>query len=182
MIFGCGLSRTGNTSLGQALKILDYNPIKYPLNFQELGSIYNAAVDITVIAWLDELDSKFPDAKWILTVRNTNDWLNSCENFFNRSLSNFDTSIQDEFMQIRKIVYGSDSFDRLQWLDIYNNHYKRVVRKFPDEQKLLILNLKNDNPWGKLCAFLEKPIPLVQFPYLNSYSKYEPFPHLKSYR
>lgn len=178
MIFGCGLSRTGNTSLAQALRILGYTPIKYPLSFKGLGNIYNAAVDITVIAWLDQLDFNFPDAKWILTVRDIEDWLKSCEIFFNRSLSDFDPSIKSFFIETRKVVYGRDTFDRCVWLEVYNKHYHRVITKFKPE-KLLILNLDNDNSWEKLCSFIEKPIPNVTFPYLNTCYNYEAFPHQK---
>ena len=39
MIFGCGLSRTGNKSLGNALKVLGYKSVKYPKLIGELGVI-----------------------------------------------------------------------------------------------------------------------------------------------
>lgn len=130
MIFGCGLSRTGNKSLGDALKILGYNPVKYPKCVDDLGSLYNAAVDITVVAWLDELDVKFPDAKWILTVRDMESWLKSCERWFARSLDSFPEYKQSYLRHYRKVVYGSDTFDRQVWGSAYDRHIDRVVNKF----------------------------------------------------
>ncbi|NEN88671.1 MAG: hypothetical protein F6K48_06950 [Okeania sp. SIO3H1] len=165
MVFGCGLSRTGNKSLGRALKILGYNQIKYPESIDELGTVYDAAVDITVIAWLDKLDTKFPDAKWILTVREMEQWLKSCENWFNRSLDNYSPEKQLYMLEIRRQVYGTEQFSREIWQDIYQRNFNRVVTKFSGgEDRLLIFNICQGESWSKLCNFLGKTIPDTPFP------------------
>lgn len=168
IVLGCGLSRTGNKSLGNALKILGYNPIKYPKAIDDLGTTYNAAVDITVIAWFDELDAKFPDAKWILTIREMESWLNSCEKWFSRPLEQYSAYKQDYLRHYRHLVYGADSFDRELWSTVYQQHVERVKHKFQDRpHQLLIMNICEGESWEKLCSFVGKAIPSEAFPSIS---------------
>ncbi|HBE19862.1 MAG TPA: hypothetical protein DEG17_25400 [Cyanobacteria bacterium UBA11149] len=168
MIFGCGLSRTGNKSLGNALKVLGYNPVKYPKSIEELGVIYDAAVDITVIAWLDELDRKFPDAKWILTIRDMDSWLASCARWFGRSLEDCTPYKQSYLRHYRQIVYGTESFDPLLWQEVYHHHIDRINTKFEGcSDRLLVMDICQGESWEKLCHFLDKPIPDTPFPSIS---------------
>ncbi len=168
MIFGCGLSRTGNKSLGNALKTLGYNPVKYPKSIDNLGTVYDAAVDITVIAWLDQLDLKFPDAKWILTIRDMDSWLKSCERWFGRSLDDCSPTKQAYLNHFRRIVYGTETFDPVVWQEVYHRHMERILAKFSErENQLLVINICQGESWDKLCSFLEKPIPEAVFPSIS---------------
>lgn len=168
LVFGCGLSRTGNKSLGDALKTLGYNPIKYPKSIDDLGSTYNAAVDITVIAWLDELDARFPDAKWILTIRDMESWLKSCDRWFGRSLDVYPQYKQDYLRHYRRVVYGSEKFDRNLWCSVYHQHIDRVKNKFSQRQnQLLIMNICEGENWDNLCDFLGMPVPKLSFPSIS---------------
>ena len=168
MIFGCGLSRTGNKSLGNALKVLGYKPVKYPKSIEELGVIYDAAVDITVIAWLDELDRKFPDAKWILTVRDMDSWLQSCERWFGRSLEDFTPYKQSYLRHYRQLVYGTESFDPILWQEVYHQHINRIKTKFEGRaDQLLVMDICQGESWEKLCTFLNKPLPDTLFPSIS---------------
>lgn len=168
IVFGCGLSRTGNKSLGDALKFLGYNPIKYPKSIDDLGTTYNAAVDITVIAWLEELDAKFPDAKWILTIRDMESWLKSCENWFSRPLEQYSSHKQDYLRHYRQLVYGSDTFDRELWSSVYQQHIERVTNKFKQRSnQFLIMNICEGESWEKLCNFIGETIPNSPFPSIS---------------
>lgn len=177
-VFGCGLSRTGKTSLAEALRILGYRPVKYPLNIDCLEAEYDAAVDITVVAWMDEIDRRFPDAKWVLTVRDEREWLHSASQFFRRSLVMFEPEMTRFFMTIREQVYGSAEFDAATWSQVYRSHQDRVRRKFGDQPgKLLVMDVGEGNPWSALCDFLSLPKPDVPFPHLNRIEDLAPFPH-----
>lgn len=168
MIFGCGLSRTGNKSLGDALRVLGYKSVKYPKSIDDLVSEYNAAVDITVVAWLDELDVRFPDAKWILTIRDIESWLKSCERWFGRSLDEYPEYKQDYLRHYRLMVYGSDTFDAKLWQSVYHQHIERVANKFKDRSgQLLVMNICQGESWEKLCTFIGKEVPNAPFPSIS---------------
>ena len=84
-IFGIGLSKTGGTSLAKALIILGYRA-RRARTMKEIRS-HDASTD-SVVAWRYEiLDSRFPDSKFILTVREIESWLESCRKHFARTLS-----------------------------------------------------------------------------------------------
>lgn len=168
MIFGCGLSRTGNKSLGDALRIIGYNPIKYPKSINDLGTVYDAAVDITVVAWLDELNVKFPEARWILTTRDLESWLKSCDRWFSRSLDQYSQHKQAYLRYYRTLVYGTETFDPEVWQAVYRQHLERIMTKFQGrESQLLIINICKGDSWDELCSFLDKLIPDAAFPRIS---------------
>ena len=164
-VFGCGLSRTGNKSLRDALRILGYNPVKYPKSIDELGHVHNAAVDITVIAWLDELDMRFPEAKWILTLRNLDAWLEGCERWFARDISDFPAAKQAYLRYYRRVVYGAENFEPDIWRQAYYRHLDRMQTTFKGrEHQLLVFEICQGESWPELCNFLDQPIPNQPFP------------------
>ncbi len=165
MIFGCGLSRTGNKSLGRALSVLGYRTVKYPKVIEELGSLYDAAVDITVIAWMDELDAKFPDAKWVLTLRDVDEWIAGCDRWFARRIDTFPDFKQTYLRHYRQVVYGAEDFDPQVWRDAYHRHIDRVLQHFQDRpEQLLKINICEGEGWDVLCPFLGHDIPDQPFP------------------
>ena len=92
-----GLAKTGSTSLAMALRILGYNVYEYPehvaFNGEEWLDIYmkgkspdfvfmykdvDAVTDRPPAFWFQEISEAFPDAKVILTVRDSEEvWLKS---------------------------------------------------------------------------------------------------------
>ena len=97
-VFGIGLSKTGTTSLARALEILGYN-VKDCLGITkyskgDISSInetaldtYDALTDTPIPNFYRELDKKYPNSKFILTVRDMDGWLNSCRKQFNQKLA-----------------------------------------------------------------------------------------------
>jgi len=77
-IFGVGLSRTGTISLTAALRVLGYSAHHYPPRPLVAAATHDALTDVPVIPHLRTLDCLYPDAKWILTVRDEEAWLASC--------------------------------------------------------------------------------------------------------
>jgi Sulfotransferase domain len=167
-VLGCGLSRTGNTSLAEALRILGYRPIRYPLSIDCLEETYDAAVDITVVAWMDEIDHRFPEAKWVLTTRDENEWLLKMAAFLRRPMDRFPPGLVRFFMHIREQVYGSAEFQEETYSRAFRNHHERVRHRFGKcPGKLLTINFSHGDPWPDLCRFLGMPEPNVPFPHLN---------------
>ena len=75
-IFGLGLSRTGTTTLAETLKLVGYDVIHYPSHNQLFSENNNGATDIPVIPHYKELDKRFPNSKFVYTIRDKQEWLN----------------------------------------------------------------------------------------------------------
>ncbi len=172
-IFCIGLSKTGTTSLTKALSILGYRSFHFPwtmLRYQngrlsvveEKVRPYDALSDIPVARFYQELDCLFPGSKFILTVRNQDAWLDSCERHFwpGQILKG-----ENWINQLHRDIYGSIDFDRERFYRAYQAH-KREVRDYFAErpQDLLLMDLARGDGWEKLCAFLDKPLPEQPFP------------------
>ena len=90
-IFGIGLSKIGTTSLTQALQLLDHKAVHFPffhlkpqkdslaLNYHKIDK-WDAMTDTPIPYFYKELDRHYPESKFILTIRNIDEWLDSCEN------------------------------------------------------------------------------------------------------
>jgi len=175
-IFGIGLSKTGTTSLNDALLKLNYLSVHYPSKliqydrtvgkFDYLGArCYEALTDIAVIPFYKELDRYFPNTKFILTIReDKDDWLESVIREFNKKESK---TTKNKW--IRRAVYGTDSSDREKLSEAYDKHQKDVTAFFSSdkEHKLLVLNICGGDGWDKLCDFLKRPCPNTPFPHAN---------------
>jgi Sulfotransferase domain len=174
-VFGIGLGKTGTTTLGRALEILGYDrhvtcDFKLTRAWKEkgLGPIWEVSEhnnNFEDYPWpliYQDLYEKYPEAKYILTLRpNVDKWYKSlCDHAMRTGPSEF-----------KKIVYGSYMpHDFEEELKIFYLDHQRNVESFFKEnaaEKLLILCWENGDAWEKLCTFLEKPIPRTSFPHLN---------------
>jgi glycosyltransferase involved in cell wall biosynthesis len=164
-IFGIGLSKTGTTSLARALGILGYKACHYPKSLAEIDA-HEAATDVSVARDYKLLDKKYPGSKFILTIREKNDWLASIR----RQTKRMPSKLRSKWSrQLRRDVYGVVDFDRRKMGQAYERHYKAVLayfRKRPED--LLVLNICDGEGWEILCPFLGKPIPKESFPRLNA--------------
>src|SRR5437667_405805 len=88
-IFGLGLSKTGTTSLANALQILGYRTkdnmgvVKYATD--DLSSVdlevvdaNDALTDTPIPSFYRALDARYPGSKFILTVRDSEGWRKLC--------------------------------------------------------------------------------------------------------
>jgi hypothetical protein len=171
-IFCIGLSKTGTTSLASALEILgfkakhwhytkkvfDYTDDGIKIYFDKF-SRYDAFADTPIARIYPELDRHFPGSKFILTVRDEERWAESFRSQFERGLpGRFDARLHMD-------LYGTDSYDHDLCVAAFRRHTEEVKRYFAGrEQDLLIINLTDGDGWGKLCGFLGRPVPEVEFP------------------
>lgn len=160
-IFGIGLSKTGTTSLHVALETLGYTSVHYPVVWEEFEQ-YDAASDITVAYRFEKLDRLYPNSKFILTLRDLNKWLESCEKFFVHQFNaeNYPPKVGKFYLeQIRK-TYGTVTYDPAVFAQAYQKHIQYVQNYFVQRpQDLLIMNIPNGDGWEKLCPFLGFSIP-----------------------
>ena len=178
-IFGIGLSKTGTTTLCEALNILGYRAGTYPALaekalekwFQGDFSVdylsdLDAVTDLPIGAFFRQLDLRYPGSKFILTVRDKAEWLESCKRFFDPG-----RMIPDEaglFLQRTQLAaYGSICFNAVRFsyvFDIHNNGVREYFSKRPGD--CLVMNILEGEGWETLCKFLNKPIPNLDFPHI----------------
>ena len=155
-IFGVGLSKTGTTSLNQALIILGYNSKHYVSYFSVVDKV-DAVTDLPMALEYKTLNERYPDSKFILTIRNLDDWLKSCE-------KHFKPTDLECLKKVRLRAYGCEEYNRDLFIKAYFNHNSDVINTIPKEQ-LLIFDIREG--WEPLCIFLNKEKPNVPFPHKN---------------
>ncbi len=175
MIFGIGLSKTGTHSLTRALELLGLRAIHYPDpagmvagRFREVLAGYDAATDISVSACFRELDRAFPGSRFILTLREIDQWIESVADH-RRRRDHLPIAPDCPKAIIRERVYGVRTFDEEAFRRAYARHRREVRDYFacrPDD--LLEIDLCAAPSWDRLCAFLGRPVPDIPFPHLNA--------------
>jgi len=175
-VFGIGLSKTGTTSLANALQILGYRTrdnmgvVRYAkddLSSVDLGTVeaFDALTDTPIPTFYRHLDARFPGSKFILTVRDTEGWLKSCKKQFTQRFADVQT---EAHKRLFLDLYGTDVFDERRFAAGYERFVGDVREYFknrPDD--LLIIDVTAGEGWDKLCAFLGRPIPEIPFPKAN---------------
>lgn len=175
-IFGIGLSKTGTSSLARALDILGYRTRDYlgvtRYSPGDLSSIdlavldtNDAFTDTPIPSFYRELDTHYPGSKFILTVRDTDGWLQSCKKQFNQKLAD---KLNKASNQLFIDLYGCTVFDEQMFMRGYANFTSGVYQYFKNRpQDLLVMDIAAGDGWEKLCAFLNAPIPDIPFPRAN---------------
>ncbi len=181
-IFGIGLSRTGTTSLAEALNLLGIKTIHFPSDlktFEELKSgnyrlsileTYQGATDISVAPFYAQLDKIYPNSKFILTVRDPDSWISSVEKHWN--LAQRWTGGAYPFIEfIRAAVYGTVQFQEHRFRFVYETHCRNVREHFENRpEDFLMMDICNGDGWEKLCPFLGLSPPDQPFPNRNQAS------------
>ena len=194
-----GLSKTGTTSLAKALQVLGYNVYdfqehyefhlqqwldsfetdRHP-NFKEIYEGVDAVTDVPPAFWFEEISADFPEAKVILTVRDSEDaWLKSWKEHLQLALGFFTRfytkplfiivpwmrKAKRFFDTLHQAIYGSFNPEATALYRVkYRQHNERVQAVIPAE-KLLVFNVKQG--WKPLCEFLECDVPSTPFPRVN---------------
>ena len=173
-IFEISFGRTGTTSLTDAMRILGYRALhgwepEYEQRYLEelINGRLHARIDrfdfITDIAapFYQELDETYPGSKFILLVRDEEDWLKSWINHARSSkfqpCMNYQT-----FYRIMKLgcYWPEENPERV--LRANREHQRAVKHYFRDRpEDLLILDICGGAGWEPLCEFLGKPVPAL---------------------
>lgn len=175
-IFGIGLGKTGTTSLTKAMTILGFTPVAHGIKYiDELRDVKFAA-DIFIAARWQFLAYAYPKAKFILTDRDTESWLDSTQRHYEstqkRSMEGTPTEyglkIPLRTAESRWLMYGTTTFEPDKFKKAMDNH-RLTTQVFFDSQpeRFLCLYITRGEGWKKLCRFLNVPVPDVLFPYKN---------------
>jgi hypothetical protein len=175
-IFCIGLNKTGTLSLHEALETLGYKSLHHggletmelveraleegnPL-LTYLDPSYDAFSDIFGLTYDFYIaDVQYPGSRFILTVRDLEDWLKSRRRHVER---NQRAATAGEYSD------GFDTVDIDAWTTEYVRHHALVRSYFAERPgDLLEYDLIGGDGWGPLCEFLSQPVPDVPFPWRN---------------
>ena len=195
-VIGAGFGRTGTTSLQAALQQLGYNRCHHMkevilsprqvdyfykaakgenVDWDEVFSGFEAAVDWPSSAYYSQLAEYYPDAKVVLSVRAADSWYNSVSETIYSLATHVPAWMVRLIPHVRKfraMVFGTvwDTIfdgrfeDRDHAMNVFNKHIEQVKERIP-AHRLLVHEAKEG--WGPLCAFLDKPIPATPYPRAN---------------
>lgn len=189
-IIGAGFGRTGTVSLRAALERLDYGPVyhmmevfKHPEHGPKwvqalqdkavLGEIlegYRAAIDWPACHFWRALLAANPQARVILTVRDSASWYKSIHDTLYQMLQRAPASLPGEQISMgRKIIWEKTFSEKLGDRDhaiaVYEQHNANVIAAVP-QQQLLVYQVSDG--WQPLCDFLGCSVPDEPFPRTNS--------------
>jgi hypothetical protein len=181
-VFCLGLSKTGTSSIGDALAMLGMRRLTWSRRFSmgllesvvrrdlqpvfDVAYRYDAMEDLPWPMIYRELDAHFPNAKFILTTRkDTPTWA--------RSIGSQTLGKPRRRMESYRIVFGHHFFHEnpQAFIDYYKTHNDSAVRYFREKhgegKKLLEMCFEAGDGWQKLCDFLDLDIPAAPFPHSN---------------
>ncbi|MEY8767062.1 sulfotransferase family protein [Francisella philomiragia] len=208
-VFVIGLNKTGTTSIEEALRELGYRlgnqadaeilneyvtKGKYEFLYKYIKTA-NAFQDVpfSLRNVYKLVYKEYPNAKFILTVRNNEDqWFSSLKNFTKKRFSTMGISVDTE-LQLndtkmlryryknmpynncrniwhgdKKICFDTDPlFDEDYCKYYYLKHIKEAKEFFKDKGNLLIINVENGESYKQLCDFLGREPLHDTFPHLN---------------
>jgi len=173
-VFGIGLNKTGTKTLGICLQFLGFKKrVSYDL--EALKNLKNNNFE-PIFKKVDKNDcfedwpwplmykilyEKYPDNKFILTIRETPEiWFNSLCKF----------ALRTGPTEYRKLAYGYSMPHNFkeEHIQFYNSHKKSVIEFFCDKpDKLLVVCWEKGDGWEALCSFLDKDFPNIPFPHIN---------------
>ncbi|MBX2816080.1 MAG: glycosyltransferase family 25 protein, partial [Saprospiraceae bacterium] len=168
-VFAIGMNKTGTTSLHFALTMLGYNSCHWESDSfsNETQKLIDKAKRLPFEAYTDvrsivenykELDRQYPEAVFILTFRNEQDWINSRRRHVLRNRAKNLQGAKHSWLEINVKA----------WRQEREKHHSSVLSYFQNRQeKLLILNICDGDEWEPLCAFLQVRQPELPFPHVD---------------
>jgi hypothetical protein len=181
-VFCIGLNKTGTRSLHDALQILGLRSVHWGGPVQSTAVARGRMIRETIEQSLrdgrplldgleeadaysdilalssnfDVLDRQYPGSKFILTVRDLDDWLDSRRRHVEQ---NVERQARGEYAGTFLVV------DYPAWTEERVDHDSRVRAYFsgrPDD--LLVMDIAGGDGWEQLCPFLDLPVPSEPFP------------------
>ncbi|NOX62729.1 MAG: hypothetical protein GXP42_12405 [Chloroflexi bacterium] len=170
------MNKTGTTSLGLCLQQLGFRHTSFDLDLLraycqgdverlfQVADAYDSFEDWPWPLAFRELDERYPQAKFILTVRKDSEtWLRSLLSHAKRTGPT----------EARKLVYGyaMPQGHEIEHIRIYETHNAEVQRHFQDRpDKLLVVCWETGSGWPELGRFLGVETPSGPIPHANKAS------------
>jgi hypothetical protein len=190
-VIGAGFGRTGTHSLKLALERLGLGPCHHmsdviaspeqtalwraaargePIDWEVAYAGYKSAVDWPTAYYWRELAEYYPDAKIILTVRNSEEWYKSARNTIFGTMRADANPASFGVMVIANKIFGGRPEDETHAIEVLEKHNAEVMRTI-EPDRLLIYQISEG--WPKLCGFLGVPVPAEPFPLSNTTPEFQ---------
>ena len=198
-VFGIGMGKTGTTSLEQAFIELGYRVGPQPkfeghFDAWAAGDYHSLLADIERYEAFQDvpfclpgtyriLFEHFPDAKFVLTVRDSpQEWYDSMCRYHSRLFGREGKLPTESDLQAATYVspgwvfrtsqvYGPPSgepYDRATLIGVYERHLGETQAFFANRpEALLVLNVAESDAYPRLASFLGLPVVARPFPHLN---------------
>jgi hypothetical protein len=181
-IFGIGLNKTGTSSLHRALELLGYRSLHWggPHTYEDVMRAIDehrpmlhyiepepdAISDVITITYYFFLaDVQYPGSKFILTLRDLDEWLDSRRRHVERNRQMLEAGqYEGVFLDV----------DLDSWAAEYRRHETVVRAYFANRPEDLLAFRPADADWEPLCKFLGHPVPDAPFPWENQYRPFVP--------
>lgn len=177
-VFCIGWSKTGTTSLTEALRILGlfswhfapwvigYKHVcsetsEFRIDFSGVAD-YTAVSDLPICALYRELDKAFPGSLFILTTRPLETWVASAVAGIESIIKQYGCMPAEA-----RWAYGIGAINAETFQKRYLQHQEQVPEYFSGRPDFLAMDISEGNSWQRLCEFLQLPVPNVAFPHLN---------------
>jgi hypothetical protein len=196
-VIGAGFGRTGTMSLKLALERLGFGPCHHmvevighpaqaplwraaaegkPVDWGRLFTGYASAVDWPACHFWRALAVQYPEAKFVLTVRDADAWYRSVAGTILKVMQGVAADPDPQrraVMEMATYIVGDRTFggrmDEDHVKAVFRRHNEAVAAALP-EHRLLVCNAADG--WGPLCAFLTRPVPDEPFPRTNSTAEF----------
>jgi len=193
-LIGAGFGRTGTLSLKHALEMLGLRchhmievfrspgDVEKWLNAAEEGDAdwedllagYDATVDWPCCHFYRQLAEAYPDAKFLLSVRDPLSWYQSMSATTLRVIrERMKTAPDSRNLGMELVVKGAfngNIDDPDHAVRIFEQHVEEV-RAAIEPERLLVYEVTQG--WAPLCEFLDLPVPDEPFPRVNSRDEFD---------
>jgi hypothetical protein len=174
-VFGIGLGKSGTSTIGPALKLMGYENVHYDFrmspfllddprafDFSHLYEDFDSTEDPPVALYYEEMRRVYPTARFILTVRDAEDWY---QDFFAHRfdiLRSAEGFLPFWTAMVSQLAYGAahPEGNKETWIAHFNAHNERVPQVIPAAQLLVIDIFKTNSSgfWRSLCSFLDETL------------------------
>ena len=180
-VFCIGMNKTGTSTLKQCFEILRLGPIASPKTYDrairqqiehfykhksydamlDMAERYKAFEDRPWNMWsmYRHAYERFPDSRFILTVRDPESWWRSTE----RWITVTKPDVMARYEQHLRVHEPSKE----SMTESYLRYNAEVQAYFADSGRLLVMDIEKGDGWEKLCGFLGLPVPEAAFPHAN---------------
>ena len=185
-VFIIGFQKTGTTSLEHALQFMGYRVYggdKNLMKFDKSEALkdyikstlktWDAAQDMPWPLFYKELYELYPDAKFILTLRDSKKWIESVVTYF--------ASIR---IPLHIKIYGVPCAEghEQRYLELYEQINNEILDFFKNKSNFLLMEMGRNFDYATLCEFLNIiNIPEGDFPHARNNKKRQ-LPKYKLYR
>ncbi|GLY96092.1 sulfotransferase family protein [Actinoplanes sp. NBRC 103695] len=196
-VIGAGFGRTGTLSLKAALEQLGIGPCAHMIPLIEdqdqaqkwldaAGGVpgaldaategHRSTVDWPGVYFWRELVERHPDAKVVLSVRDSGAWYDStCRTIYPAAMKALDMPVVPPFARMAHATVWDGTFkgrfaERDFAIRVFEEHNEAVRREVPAER---LLEFEVKQGWAPLCDFLGVPVPDTEFPRLNDTATFQ---------